>query len=81
MSAGVPVVVLAGRVDLDASERSQLAGLGIESTHALLDLEPDLQRARERAAPLLRELASRVLTDWLVRPGVPTDPSPVRSSP
>ncbi len=80
MSAGVPVVVLAGRVDLDAAERSRLAGLGIESTHALLDLEPDLQRARERAAPLLRELARRVLTDRLARPGVPTDPSPVRSS-
>ena len=79
-SAGLPVVVLAGRVDLDASERSRLAGLGIESTHALLDLEPDLQRARERAAPLLRELARQVLTDWLARPGVPTDPSPVRSS-
>jgi hypothetical protein len=76
----VPVVVLAGRVDLDASERGRLAGLGIESTHALLDLEPDLQRARERAAPLLRELACRVLTDRLARPGVPTDPSSVRSS-
>jgi glycerate kinase len=80
LTAGVPVLVLAGRVDLDAAERGRLAGLGIESTHALLDLEPDLQRAREQAAALLRELARRVLTDRLARPGVPTDPSPVRSS-
>jgi glycerate kinase len=80
LAAGVPVIVLAGRVDLDAADRGRLAGLGIESTHALLDLEPDLQRAREQAAPLLRELARRVLTDWLAHPGVPTDPSPVRSS-
>jgi glycerate kinase len=80
LAAGVPVLVLAGRVDLDAADRGRLAGLGIEATHALLDLEPDLQRAREQAAPLLRELAGRVMTNRLARPGVPNDPSPVRSS-
>ena len=47
----MPVVVLAGRVDLDAAERGRLAELGIEATHALLDLEPDLQRARDAPHP------------------------------
>jgi glycerate kinase len=79
-AAGVPVLVLAGRVELDGADRARLAGLGIEAVHALLDVEPDPHQARQRAAPLLRGLARQVLTDRLALPGVPTDPSPVRSS-
>lgn len=87
-AAGVPVIVLAGRVDLDDTARSRLAGLGIVAARALLDLEPDPQRAQQHAAALLRTLAARVLTDRLAAgPGVPDaarqsapSPTPARST-
>ena len=60
--AGVPVLVLAGRVDLDSADRARLAGLGVVATHALLDLEPDPVLAMARTTALLRELAARALT-------------------
>jgi len=74
--AGVPVVVLAGRVDLDDADRARLRALGIESAHALLDLEPDPQRAVQQAGPLLRSLAAGVLAARLgTSPDVPTQAS------
>jgi len=77
-TAGVPVVVLAGRVDLDDAARSRLRDLGVVDARALLELEPDPRRAQAQAAGLLRALAARALTDRLdTRPDVPTA---VRSS-
>ena len=64
-AAGVPVVVLAGRVDLDAADRARLGDLGIVGTHALLDLQPDPALAMARAGTLLRELAAHVFADHL----------------
>ncbi len=62
---GVPVVVLAGGIDLDEAGRSVLAGLGVLGLHALTDIEPDVSRAQRRARSLLRELAGRVLQPLL----------------
>ncbi len=63
----VPVVVLAGRVDLDATAREQLPDLGIVATYALLDLEPDQRVAQRTAADLLRRLAATRLPEHLYR--------------
>jgi glycerate kinase len=62
-AAGVPVVILAGRVDLDPGDRARLADLGIVGTHALLDLQPDPALAMADAGPLLRELAALAFAD------------------
>jgi len=62
LAAGVPVLVLAGRVDLDAADRARLTDLGVVATHALLDLEPDPVLATANAAALLRELAARAFS-------------------
>lgn len=84
-AAGVPVVVLAGRIDLDGPARARLADLGVVQVRALLDLEPDQQRAQEHAAVLLRTLAARTLAARTMvglagtRPGVP-DPTPAPSA-
>jgi glycerate kinase len=68
---GVPVVVLAGQVDLDDAGRAALHDLGVVGAHAITDLEADLAVAQGRAAELLRDLAGRalatVLTDLPVR--------------
>ena len=56
-AAGVPVVALAGRVAVGAD---QLAAVGIGAAHALLDLEPDVERAMRNAGALLARLAERV---------------------
>ena len=64
-SRGVPVVVLAGRVDLDDSGRAALRDLGVVAAHAVTDLEPDLSVAQGRAAELLRDLAGRALAPVL----------------
>lgn len=86
--AGVPVVVVAGRVALGDAERARLAGLGIVGTYALLDLEPDPARAQRDAADLLRATAARIVTEHLgTTPGLPHQPDPnqpastARSSP
>jgi glycerate kinase len=83
-AAGVPVVVLAGRVDLDDVDRARLADLGVVEVRALVDLEPDQQRAQRRAAALLRTLAARTLADRLgTLPDVPQSspaPTAARSS-
>ena len=64
-AAGVPVVVLAGRIDLDPVDRARLTDLGVVEVRALVDLEPDLHRAQHRAAALLRTLAAQTLADRL----------------
>ena len=58
---GVPVVVLAGQVDLDGAGRAALHDLGVVGAHAITDLEADLAVAQGRAAELLRDLAGRAL--------------------
>lgn len=77
---GVPVVVLAGRVELDAPARAQLADLGVVETHALLDLEPDPVRAQADAAGLLRALAARAFGQLSTPPRPPSAARPRRSS-
>ena len=62
-AAGVPVVLLAGRVELDDRARGELRDLGVLGVHALLDLEPDAGVAVRDAARLLTELAQRALDD------------------
>ncbi|HEV1996710.1 MAG TPA: glycerate kinase, partial [Candidatus Dormibacteraeota bacterium] len=56
--AGVPVVVLAGRVELSPDEASQA---GFAATYALADLEPDLGRSSRDAAMLLQQLAAGIV--------------------
>nr|WP_246326083.1 glycerate kinase [Actinomycetospora corticicola] len=57
-AAGVEVLAVAGRVDLDAAE---LAAAGIVGTAALLDLEPDLDRAQAHAAELVTRAVDQLL--------------------
>lgn len=56
--AGVPVVVLAGRVELSPDEASQA---GFAATYALAALEPDLGRCCRDAAMLLQQLAAEIV--------------------
>jgi glycerate kinase len=62
---GVPVVVLAGAVEVADRE---LRAAGFEEAHALLELEPDQERAMAEAAPLLERLAERVGRAWASLP-------------
>ncbi|HEX6931972.1 MAG TPA: glycerate kinase [Streptosporangiaceae bacterium] len=55
--AGVPVVVVAGRIELTAAE---LAGAGFAGAHALTDLEPDQSVSMARAACLLTETGALI---------------------
>lgn len=72
---GVPVVVLAGRLQLDDEGRAALRGLGVVAAHAITDLVADLAVAQGRAAELLRDLAGRTLAPVLADlPDVPTEP-------
>ncbi|GLZ54637.1 glycerate kinase [Actinomycetospora sp. NBRC 106378] len=57
-AAGVPVLAVAGRVDLAPDE---LAGAGIVGSAALLDLEPDLDRAQAHAAELVTRSVDQLL--------------------
>ncbi|MCG3756793.1 glycerate kinase [Amycolatopsis sp. Poz14] len=59
---GVPLLVLAGRIQLDADA---LAGLGVVGSSALIDHAPSLDYARSHAAELLRERAGVLVRDWL----------------
>jgi glycerate kinase len=61
-AAGVPVVAVAGVCSLSAA---QLASAGLAAAYALADIEPDLDRCRSRAGPLLEDLAARIAEDWL----------------
>jgi glycerate kinase len=58
---GVPVVAVAGAVEVADRE---LRAAGFEEAHAILELEPDQQRAMAEAAPLLERLAERVGRAW-----------------
>ncbi|MDL5156598.1 glycerate kinase [Actinomycetospora termitidis] len=57
-AAGVPVLAVAGSIDLSAEE---LAGAGIVGTAALADLEPDLARSRANAAELVTRSVDQLL--------------------
>jgi glycerate kinase len=58
----VPVVAVAGIRTLTAE---QLRTAGLAGAYALADIEPDLQRCRDQAGPLLEDLAGLVADDWL----------------
>jgi glycerate kinase len=60
----VPVVAVAG---ISALSPAQLAGAGIARAYALTDIEPDLDRCRSEAGPLLERLAARIAEDWLLQ--------------
>ena len=59
-TAGVPVVALVGRL---AVTPEQLAKVGISAARAVLDLEPDLERAQRDAASLLTHLAEQIVAE------------------
>ena len=44
---------------------AQLQAAGIAAAYALADIEPDLERCRTEAGPLLEDLAGHVARDWL----------------
>jgi glycerate kinase len=59
---GVPVVGVAGVCSLTPG---QLRSAGIAGAYALADIEPDLERCRAQAGPLLEELAGILAREWL----------------
>jgi glycerate kinase len=62
VAPGVPVVAVAGVCSLAPD---QLRSAGISGAYALADIEPDLDRCRAQAGPLLEELAGLLARDWL----------------
>jgi glycerate kinase len=60
--AGVPVVAVCGRRDIDDE---QLASAGISGAHALTDLEPDTAVCITDAARLLAEVGARIARERL----------------
>jgi glycerate kinase len=62
--AGVPVVAVAGRSTLTAG---QLAAAGIAAVYPLSNLEPDLERSRAEAGPLLRRTGQMIARDRLAK--------------
>ena len=60
--AGVPVVAVAGRSLLS---ENRLREAGIAAAYPLTDLEPDPARSIANAAPLLRQVGSRIAKEWL----------------
>jgi glycerate kinase len=62
LAPGVPVVAVAGVCSLAPD---QLRSAGISGAYALADIEPDLDRCRAQAGPLLEELAGLLARDWL----------------
>ena len=58
---GVPLLALAGRIQLDAAG---LARLGVVGSSALIDHAPSLDHARSHAAELLRERAAELVRAW-----------------
>jgi glycerate kinase len=62
--SGVPVVAVAGRLQLSPQ---QLRQAGIEAAYALTDLEPDLNQCIANASPLLRQLGAHVAKEWLAK--------------
>ena len=59
---GVPVVAVAGRSTLTAAE---LAAAGIAAVYPLSGLEPDPERCRAEAGPLLRRVGQMIARDRL----------------
>jgi glycerate kinase len=61
---GIPLLVLAGRIQLDAAG---LARLGVVGSSALIDHAPSLDHARAHAAELLRARAAELVREWRSR--------------
>ena len=59
---GIPVVAVAGRCTLTAAE---LAAAGIAAVYPLSGLEPDPERCRAEAGPLLRRVGQMIARDRL----------------
>jgi len=57
---GIPAVAVAGRSTLT---EGQLAAAGIAAVYPLSDLEPDLERCRAEAGPLLRRVGQMIARD------------------
>ena len=62
-AAGVPVLLVGGRVDLGPADRARLGELGVLDVRALLDVEADPARSVRHAARLLGEVAARAFAD------------------
>ncbi|HEY3709153.1 MAG TPA: glycerate kinase [Amycolatopsis sp.] len=62
--AAAPLMVLAGRIQLDAE---RLSGLGVVGSSALIDHAPSLDHARSHAAELLRARAGVLVREWAGR--------------
>ena len=60
--SGVPVVAIAGRLQLSPQ---QLRKAGISAAYALTDLEPDLDRCIAEASSLLQQIGAQIARDWL----------------
>ncbi|MDT4916619.1 MAG: glycerate 2-kinase [Pseudonocardiales bacterium] len=60
-AAGAGVGVVAGRLDASAAE---LAKLGVAASCALVDLEPDPERAVRDAGPLVERASALVVQSW-----------------
>ena len=60
--AGIPVVAVAGRLQLSVT---RLREAGISGGYALTALEPDVDRCIANAGPLLRRLGGQIAKDWL----------------
>jgi glycerate kinase len=60
--AGVPVVAVAGRLQLS---QQRLQEAGISAGYALSDLEPDAARSIANASSLLQQLGGHIAKDWL----------------
>ncbi len=58
----LPVVAVTGVCTLTAAE---LGSVGISAAYALADIEPDLDRCRQQAGPLLEEAAALLARDWI----------------
>jgi glycerate 2-kinase len=61
-AAGVPTVAVCGRNSLNPAE---LADAGISAVYALADVQPDLDRCRAEAGPLLEQVAAVLATNHL----------------
>lgn len=63
---GVPVVAMCGRLELD---EAQLAGVGVARAYSLSQLEPDAATSMSQAAPLLRQLAAQLRSEFIDKLG------------
>lgn len=62
LQRGVPVIAVAGQVELSEEE---LRDFGLQSAHALSDLEPDPDKSMQNARALLTEVGRRIAKDHL----------------